>query len=103
MAALSPEQQARARKTHSTILHALASAGQKPVADALGKSEATISRLKSEDLETFAAFLTAIGMKVVPLDAHCYPAAHYNALRTLALEALARQSDGASLKFEDDE
>lgn len=61
-----------ARKSQSTILHRLATVGQKPVADALDVSEATVSRLKGEGLESFTAFLAALALKVVPADHICY-------------------------------
>lgn len=61
-----------ARKSQSTILQRLSSVGQKPVADALGVSEATLSRLKSEQVESFTAFLGCLNLKVVPADHKCY-------------------------------
>lgn len=61
-----------ARKSQATILQRLASLGQKPVSDALCVSEATISRMKGEGLESFTGFLAALGLKVVPADHKCY-------------------------------
>lgn len=61
-----------ARKSASTILQALSSAGQAPVAKALSVSEATVSRMKGEGLESFTALLGALGLKVVPAEHKCY-------------------------------
>ncbi len=61
-----------ARKITSTILQRLASVGQKPVADALSVSEATVSRMKGEGLESFSALLGTLGLKVVPATHKCY-------------------------------
>lgn len=61
-----------ARKSQSTILQRLASIGQKPVADALGLSEATVSRMKSEAVESFTAFLAVLGLKVVAAEHRCF-------------------------------
>ena len=63
---------ALARKSQSTILQRLASVGQKPVADALAVSEATVSRMKGEGVESFTAFLAALELKVVPAGHRCY-------------------------------
>lgn len=79
-----PTLASRSRKTHAVILQALSSKGQRPVAEALGVSEATVSRMKVEDLERFAAFLTAIGLKPVPLENRCYPPQHIQHLEYFA-------------------
>lgn len=61
-----------ARKSQTLILQRLSSVGQKPVADALQLSEATVSRMKSEAVESFTAFLACLNLKVVPADHKCY-------------------------------
>lgn len=60
----------RARKTCTVILQALTSAGQKTVADALGVSVSTVSRMaKDGEFDIMAATLTALGLKAVPVEA----------------------------------
>jgi hypothetical protein len=73
-----------ARKSQTRILRALASVGQRPVADALGKSETWVSRWKSEDVETFARLLEALGLKVVPIGVKCYEPEYVEHLRYFA-------------------
>lgn len=57
------------RKNEAAMIRALASVGQKNVAELLGISEATVSRWKDGDLEKTAKSLAAMGLKVVPVDA----------------------------------
>lgn len=64
----------RSRKNHSVILRRLASIGQASLAVALGVSEATISRWKSEQAEQCAKALAVLGLKVVPIEYECYKA-----------------------------
>lgn len=73
-----------ARKSQTLILRALASAGQRTVADAIGKSETFVSRWKSEDLETCAALLAAAGLKVVPADVECHTREYVSNMRYFA-------------------
>lgn len=54
------------------ILRRLASIGQVKLAEALGVSEATISRWKSEQAEQCAKALALLGLKVVPVEFECY-------------------------------
>ena len=63
----SPTPTERARKCITTSLRHLAAHGQKPIADALGVSEATISRHISEGhFERAIQVLSECGLKVVP-------------------------------------
>lgn len=67
--AVSADLDARSRKIAAQILQSLASAGQAPVAAAIGASESTVSRMKSEgEIERLALLLAACGLKVVPAD-----------------------------------
>lgn len=88
-----PVLDARTRKSHSVMLQAFARVGQNSIAISLGKSDATISRLKSQDLQMFALLLTALGLKPVPVTAKCYDPATFAAMQQLALERLSRASD----------
>jgi len=81
---------ALARKNLSALLRALASVGQKPVADALEVSEATVSRLKSEHLEGLCNLLGVLGQKVVSDDSHWYSEEYIRSLRYFAKVGLER-------------
>lgn len=72
------------RKNLSAILQALASAGQAPVAKAVGVSESTISRLKSNDLEMFCKVLAALNLKCVNANHKVYDRAYIDSLKYLA-------------------
>lgn len=82
----------RSRKTLSVILQALASVGQKPVADAIGKSEATVSRMKDGDLQSFSLLLTTIGLKPVPIEAVCHDADYLKHLEYFAEIGMKRRA-----------
>jgi Ran GTPase-activating protein (RanGAP) involved in mRNA processing and transport len=82
---------ALARKIQAAILQRLAEASQIAVSTALDVSEATISRLKSEHLESFAAFLAALELKVVPAHAKCYEPEYIEHLRFFASKGLERE------------
>lgn len=84
-----------ARKSHAEILRRLASAGQKPTADAIGKSETWVSRWKSEDSETCACLLAALGLKVVPAEHQCYDREHIEHLRYFAKLGMASEEPKA--------
>lgn len=85
MAPVSEIDRASARKNETAILHALAEVSQKAVADRLGVSESTVSRMKSDgQIENMAGFLAAMGLKVVPERAETFDPAYIDALRTLA-------------------
>lgn len=65
-----------ARKIAARVLKALASRGQRAVAESIGKHESFVSRWKTEDLETCAEILATLHLKVVPTTAQCYDAEH---------------------------
>lgn len=58
----------------------------------LAVSEATVSRVKSEQLETFSRFLAALGLKTVPAHFKCYDPAHIAHLEYFAKIGLARET-----------
>lgn len=89
-----------ARKCASNILQRLASVGQKPVADALGTSEATVSRMKGEPLETFSGLLSVLGLKVVPASNRCYSPEHIQHLEYFA--RLGMQNETPALDWSDE-
>lgn len=63
-----------ARKTRAALLRGLASVGQSNVAQALGISETTVSRWKSDgEIDRISALLDLCGLKATPKDHKCYP------------------------------
>lgn len=73
-----------ARKSDTLIRKRLASFGQKPLADAIGKSETWVSRWKDEDITRTCEILSALGLKVTPSDQRCFPDEHIRALEYFA-------------------
>lgn len=62
----------RARKTVQQALQRLQEPGTGvAVAAAMGVSESTVSRIKTERLEEVALFLACLGLKVVPAEFKC--------------------------------
>ena len=85
MTSLCPELRENARKNETAILHSLAELSQKAVADRLGVSEATVSRMKSDgQIENMSALLAAMGLKLVPAASESFTPEYIQALRTLA-------------------
>lgn len=69
MSPSSPSAQETARKSHATVLRALQAPGrQVAIATAMGVSESTVSRLKTEHLAQICALLAHAGLKVVPAE-----------------------------------
>jgi len=100
MAALSEDQLGRSRKIAALILQRLSSVGQVQLAEALGSSEASISRWKTDQIEQCAKALAVLGLKVVPADARCYRADAIEAIFTLARMHF-QSADSESLVWED--
>lgn len=80
----------KVRKTESAMLQALATAGQVHVADAMGTSDSTVSRMKDGQLLVIAKFLTACGLKVVRQDEITIDPAQLSAVETLFKSAVAK-------------
>jgi hypothetical protein len=71
----------KARNAHSRVLQAMQSPGKGgAVAVALGVSDSTVSRMKTDHLEPALMLLHALGFKVVPQDHKCIDAATYDFL-----------------------
>ncbi len=68
MCKLSPEQTARANKSHTRILQALDKTGQQNAALVLECDPSKVSRVKSGELEWFCNLLAVCGLKVVPIE-----------------------------------
>jgi AraC-like DNA-binding protein len=99
MSALSSTPAERSRKAHAMVLQAMQDPGtQRTVAQVLGVSESTVSRIKSEKLEDALTLITHLGFKVVPQSMHCYPEDYVRALHTMA--KLQMQHAGPELDWD---
>lgn len=91
MSALCTPVTERSRKAFGRVLTAMQEAGTaRNVAHAMGVSEATVSRVKTEKLEDAIALLYQLGFKVVTQDKHCVPADYLQALEVMAREHMLR-------------
>ena len=90
----------RARKNLTLVLQSSASLGQKGIAEKLGTSEATISRLISGDLERVCQVLAVLGLKVVPIEMQCYPPEKIRILLSLARDHLNQLETPEQLSFD---
>lgn len=64
----------RSRKSVSSVLQVMGAAGRGvAMASAMGVSEATVSRIKNEQLDAVVLFLYHAGFKVVPENYRCIP------------------------------
>lgn len=61
----------RARRAHSMVLARLAEATQAAAATAMGISETTMNRIKTERLEEVLTLVAHLGLKVVPAEFKC--------------------------------
>lgn len=101
MTAESHEITERSRKNESTILQGLQSAGQVHVAAAMGVSESTVSRMKSEgEIRRIGTLLAACGLKAVPKDYRCAKPEVIDAYLTIARAAL-NQANPHELTWDD--
>lgn len=99
MAAVIPDE--RTRKNHAAILGRLASVGGARLAEALNVSEATVSRWKSEHAEQCARALSALGLKVVPVDMRCFDEKKIDAILQLAKSHLAEIEKSEQLAWDE--
>jgi hypothetical protein len=74
---------------------------QKAIAHALGTSEATVSRIKTEKLEDALALIYQLGFKVVEADRVCVQREALEFMRQATLRVLATQ-ESASRLWEDE-
>ena len=85
MSELSRTPAEKARKAFASVLQSMQEVGtQRNVAQVLGVSEATVSRIKTEKLEDAMTLLYHLGFKVVHNEMKCYPADYVQALHTMA-------------------
>jgi len=67
---------------------------QRTVAQVLGVSESTVSRIKTEKLEDAITLLCHLGFKVVPQSMRCYPEDYVQALHTMAKLQMQNSAPG---------
>lgn len=93
----------RARKMHSAILRCMQESGsQVALAAAMGVSEATISRFKSEQLEQFCFLLAHLGLKTVDIQKICVDKNMYELVSKVMSKAMADQEISRKLIWEDE-
>lgn len=91
MAALSQPPAERARKALSLALQAMQPAGkQGALAAAMGVSESTVSRIKSEKLEDAIVLVSHLGFKLVPADFKCVSSEAYEFLTKTHARVMAQ-------------
>lgn len=101
MAALNPVPDEIARKIVKEVFQRLSSVGQVRVAEALGVSEATVSRLK-EQMPQFAGMLSKLGLKVVPVEMRCYDEKTLASILQLAQQRMAQIQSPQSLAWDEE-
>ncbi len=88
----------KARKAHARVLQAMQEPGtQRSIAHAMGTSEATVSRIKTEKLQDALALIYQLGFKVVEADRVCVQREALEFMRQAALRMLATQEAAARL------
>jgi transcriptional regulator with XRE-family HTH domain len=93
----------RSRKAYSNVLQALQDPGtQRNLAQIMGTSESTISRIKTEKLEDTLALLYQLGFKLVSADRVCINRKRYEALETIARAAMAKEEHSRRLFLEEE-
>jgi transcriptional regulator with XRE-family HTH domain len=99
-----------ARKSERIVLRQLAKVGQLAVADAMGVSESTVSRMKDRDekggpsqIQKWCKALAAMGLKITPAEYRCYDPKQIEAVFVLAQKYVSSMQSSAELLFEDDE
>lgn len=88
MAELSIASDGKARETLGVIFQALSAKGQGAIAQAMGISDSSMSRWKSEEIPVMAKLMGALDLKVVPESWVIIDAEYLRALRTLARREL---------------
>lgn len=99
MGSSSAEKVETSRKIVQAVLQRLAETSAASVAEAVGVSESTVSRFKSEHLQQVAAILSEVGLKVVPVEYQCFEPTYISALQRLAAEQLNAQKAAPRLEW----
>ena len=92
MCQLSPEQIARANKSHTRILQALDKTQQKNVAVVIGCDPSKVTRAK-DDLGWFCQVLAVCGLKVVPIEFKALDRDFVNAMLVMNQKLINRVHD----------
>lgn len=93
----------RSRKAYSAVLQSLQDPGtQRSVALALGVSESTVSRIKTEKLEDAVTLLYQLGFKVVSQAKTCVDSQVYQAVCTLAGAAMSCPDTARKLTWDEE-
>lgn len=102
MGELSMTSHERSRKAHSLLLQAMQDPGtQRNLALALGVSESTVSRTKTEKLEDAVTLIYQLGFKVVASDRVCVDRAKFEAVLMLARAAMSDEDTVRKLVWEE--
>jgi transcriptional regulator with XRE-family HTH domain len=98
-----------ARKSERIVLRQLAKVGQLAVADAMGVSESTVSRMKDRDekggpsqIQKWCKALAAMGLKIVPSHYKCFDQKEIEALFVLAKGRMSKMESTQELVWEDE-
>ena len=94
---LSPSIRERAQRNHSAMLRALSNTGQAVAADLIGCDPSTVTRIKDDQLERFAALLAACKLKVVHEDLQLIKRDTLVALRTFARDGVEHAGEEPSV------
>lgn len=101
MTTVSAEARETARKALAFLFQRLSSVGQAGIADALGTSEATLSRIKNNDLETLCLIVALCGGKIVPSNVRCYRPQDIQPLLDLAKQRMDQLQTVDQLRFDE--
>jgi transcriptional regulator with XRE-family HTH domain len=100
---MKPEFQSRAHKNEAVVLKTLHHVTGKAVAEIMEVSETTVSRFKNGELKEWAAFLAALGLKIVREDLKCYDKQDIEAVLLFARRYMHDMKDADQLTWEEDE
>jgi len=79
-----------ARKNERAVLQAFSRLSQSRIAEQMGASDSTVSRMKEGPLEQFCLLLAACGLKAIPTGMKCFSQEKVHALLTLARDHLVQ-------------
>lgn len=85
---VSPDLRESARKIETLLRNVLADVGQATVADKMGVSESTVSRMKTDDIERISLFVVSLDLRIVASDQRIISASDLQALKQLAARGL---------------
>lgn len=91
----------RARKMQALIFQRLSELSATCIAEALGVSDATVSRMKNEQTESYTAFLAALGLKLVPESSKCFQPEYIEHLRYFARRGVELEAERAELQWDE--